>query len=149
MCGLPYSGKSTYATAMAQKNNYKFISIDEIREKKGFFWGGKEATTDEWASIFSEADNQITKSLKNGVTVIYDSTNQDRWSRDRLRQLAKDANCNSEVIFIDTPFDVILKRRMGNKKNSARSHIPDHLFDATVQSFERPNAEEGATSVVS
>ncbi|NTW61117.1 ATP-binding protein [Candidatus Saccharibacteria bacterium] len=148
MCGLPYSGKTTYAKELASINHLELVSIDDIREKYGFHWGDKEANADEWKAIFKEVDDTIITSLRKGKSLIYDSTNHDRASRDRLRKLATSVGCESKTIFMNTPMEIIMRRRTDNQKNPTRSHIPEHLFNVTLESYEAPSSEEGEIIVI-
>src|SRR5229473_1887259 len=88
MCGLPFSGKTVLATELSKRLDYQIVSIDSIREEKGFSWEDNDkVTSDDWENIFDESYARTLRYLGEGKSVIYDSANQDRISRDRLRTL--------------------------------------------------------------
>jgi predicted kinase len=47
LCGMPFSGKTTLGTSVAQYLNALYISLDEINEARGLF-GGEGIPVEEW-----------------------------------------------------------------------------------------------------
>lgn len=142
MCGLPYSGKSTLACKLSRQTGFPIVSIDEVRESLGFYWGKSEASPADWKRIYHAVEEQITRYLGTSTSVIYDSTNHDKASRRRLAELARNWNAQVIVLFVDTPVEVVEDRRESNLRSSERPHIPDHFYAAALASFEAPTAEE-------
>lgn len=122
------------------------VSIDAIRESEGFYWGTKEPDASEWQKIFAEANTTIVQSLKFGKSVVYDSANQDRASRDRLTKLGQSCGCETRLIFFDVPREVIMQRRSESQQQKSRHHIPDSFFNAALDTFESPTQDEHPTS---
>ena len=67
MCGLPGSGK----TSWARETNYKVISSDSIREELY----GDESIQGDAQKVFEILHSRVKESLKNGESCVYDATN--------------------------------------------------------------------------
>jgi len=142
MCGLPYSGKTTFAQTFSEQSGFPLVSIDDIRESLGFFWGKHEATSADWKKIFKEVEAELTTHLQADRSVIYDSANHDKASRETFRALAKNLHCDVKVVFLDTPLEVIESRRKANLMSNERAHIPDEFYTSALETFEPPTTEE-------
>lgn len=143
LCGLPYSGKTTIAKRLVKKFGWDYVSIDVIRERLGFTWEENDkVTSDDWNGIFDTAYTDMLKRLQNGKSVIFDSTNHNFDSREKLRTYAAEAGVESKVVFIDVPVEVIWKRWRQNQEMNTRSHIGKELVQWTIDHFEIPTTEE-------
>jgi predicted kinase len=86
LIGIPGSGKSTFATALAELTNSTIVSTDEIRATLY----GDAAIQGNWAEIENQALHLIQQTIASGKTVIYDATNFKRLFRiDFLMKLEK------------------------------------------------------------
>ncbi len=143
LCGLPYSGKTTLARALRNKLGWAYVSIDIIRERLGFSWKENEkVTADDWRNIFETSYDDMIARLNEGKSVIYDSTNHDVTSRERLRNHAFDTGFSSKVIFLNIPEATIWERWEENQKTPTRSHISKDLLQQTINSLDPPTKEE-------
>lgn len=102
--GLPASGKSTYAKEL-ETQGWSRVNKDDIR--KEFFpdWTHK----DEREVLYME-DAEIIAELREGNNVVVDDTNFAPKHQPRLEKIAKDEGADFEVLFIDTPLEVCIKR---------------------------------------
>src|SRR5258707_7365859 len=101
MCGLPFSGKTTLAQTLSRRFRFPLVAIDTIREERGFTWeDNAKVTVEDWKGIFHESYKRTLEYLEERKSVLYDSANQDRVSRDRLRDLAQSGNFTSKVILV-------------------------------------------------
>lgn len=107
LCGIPYSGKSSYARDMEDKG-YSVFSSDAIRGKLY----GDESTQGDPKEVFDLLHGLIKDSLKNGNNTIYDATNIN-WKRRKafLKELS-DAKieCNKICILFATPLSECISR---------------------------------------
>ena len=55
MCGLPFAGKTTLATALAERFGWQYISLDAINTERGMGLNGRAIEPDEWSETYSEA----------------------------------------------------------------------------------------------
>ncbi len=78
LCGLPSSGKSTYATKLNIKiENSIILSSDALRKELY----GDENNQEHNVELFDTLNKRTVEALNNGITVIYDATNITRKSR--------------------------------------------------------------------
>ncbi len=143
LCGLPYAGKTFIAKSLVRKFGWGYVSIDIIREQLGFTWEENDKVAgDDWRRIFEMSYNNMINKLNRGKSVIYDSTNHDFDSREKLRTYAKESGYDAKVIFIDTPVEIIWKRWQQNQGNNMRSHISKELVQGTIDHLDVPTEEE-------
>jgi len=142
MCGLPYSGKTFFSKRFSADNGYRLVSIDEVRESLGIFWDKTDTDAQNWQEVFRVVDELIVSTLKQGESVVYDSANQDESSRSKYRKLAESLGCKSKIVFVDTPMEVIQRRRLDNQGDLVRAHIPQEHFESAIQTFVPPKDAE-------
>src|SRR6266542_309656 len=113
LCGLPFSGKTTLARALAKQRGFIHMDVDALARQLGEQPG--EGISDErWGQIFREAHLQLTNLLLTGHSVIFDAVNYRRVGRDRLRSIAEQAGSSAYVILVATPFAEVARRRIEN-----------------------------------
>ncbi|HEY1074493.1 MAG TPA: AAA family ATPase [Patescibacteria group bacterium] len=143
LCGLPYSGKTTLAKSLIRKLGCAYVSIDVIRDQLGFSWEeNHKVTADNWRQIFKASYQDMRNKLGRGQSVVFDSTNHDFDSREKLRTYAAGVGADAKVIFIDVPVNVIWKRWEENQNLKTRSHIAKELVEWTIDHFEKPENSE-------
>lgn len=143
MCGLPFSGKTVLAQKLGERFDIPVISIDQIREEFGYSWADNErVTAADWDKVFTEVYNRIGQHLDNKQSVIYDSANQDRGSRDDLRAFAQKHHAKTEVIYLDIPLGTIMQRWEENQQTKARFHLPKKWLRAAIDTLEPPKSDE-------
>jgi predicted kinase len=142
LCGLPYSGKTTFARQFAQQSGFPLVSIDGIRESLGFFWGTHEATSADWKRIFETVEAELAKHLQTGRNVIHDSTNHDKASRDKWSAFAKRLQCEAKIVFVDASVEVVEARRQANLLSHDRAHLPEASYQSALETFEAPTPYE-------
>ena len=129
--GIPGSGKSTWAQALAaqkaaKREHYQIISTDCNRAQLY----GDEAIQGEWMEIRSTLIDSLKsarQSMLQGQTaaVIYDATNAVRRQRREFVQMARQCDYAPLIAaWIDTPLAVCLQR------NAVRSRqVPPHIIE--------------------
>lgn len=143
LCGLPYSGKTYVAKKIVAATQCAFVSIDDIFHAHGYDWNTNTLPDEKgWAEIFEISYDQTRDALRKSKTVLYDSTNHTRASRDELRAVAEKSDAEVVVLLIDVPEEVVYSRREKNVHNHTSSIVSKELVGMTVAAFERPREDE-------
>ena len=140
MCGLSFSGKTTLARAIAESTGSAFVSYDEL-------WETAErdpALTglDEWRFVVGLVHEGARRELREGRSVVVDNLNEERVDRDLLRAIADEEGADTVVVHVETPLDVIERRRRENAKSGARGHTGTEQFEFVRARFEPPARPE-------
>ena len=133
MCGLPFAGKSTLAKRIANEVGCEIVEIDAIKTSLGLRDVWQEMRAEDWQTIFDEAIRRIRAELIAGRSVIHDSANQTRASRDILREIAAALDCESKVLFVDVPFETVHARWLENKQTGVRMDLPDWAVNGGIK----------------
>jgi predicted kinase len=141
MCGLPFSGKSTLARAIAERTGCEYISLDEINKERGLGFGGDGIPVEAWEETHSIALSRLRHLLPD-ADVILDDTCCYRWIRDRYRALAGEFGLPTRVVHLDIPAEIVSLRRRDNLEKRARGDVRDDIFDKVAESFEIPGDDE-------
>lgn len=138
MCGLPGSGKSTWAEKIAKITGAEIVSSDQIRKE---LYGSEEIQGNP-KEVFEEFDRRIRDALDRGKSVIADSTAMTR--RDRASILSAGENADRTVCCVmDTPVEEC-KRRNANRKRV----VPDYVYGKMQKKYEPPAVDEGFDGII-
>lgn len=141
MCGLPFSGKTTLARALANQCGFVHLDLDAIARAKSLF--PEEGISDEqWGQVFREVYRQVATLLTSGKSVIFDAVNYDRVGRDRLRTIAQQSGSSVHVIYMNLSIQKIEQQRQANQANHQRPPVRDKDFVELAAGFEIPTVEE-------
>ncbi|MDA8234660.1 MAG: ATP-binding protein [Clostridia bacterium] len=128
MCGLPGSGKSTYARELPGR----YVSTDEIRE----FVTGDARNIYHDDLVFTMAREMVKQFLKGGEDVVYDATNLTRADRKKAAKWAGDRPVR--VVWVDCPLELALERNRERERQ-----VPEEVIRRMAKRFQIPNEEEG------
>lgn len=139
LCGLPGSGKSTYAKSLIEfKNNISYLSSDKIREE---LWGDENVQGDP-NKVFSLMLNRCIDNLKAGIDVIYDATNVKRKNRVSTINSIKKYADKIECHIVWAPIDICVQRdSMRNRTVGA------DVIMRIARSFDAPYYDEGFSDI--
>jgi predicted kinase len=141
LCGLPFSGKTTLAQALASQCGFVHLDLDTIARAKNLF-PEKGINDEQWGHVFEEVYQQIAALLISGESVVIDAVNYDRVGRDRLRTIAKQSDSSVYVIYINLPLREIEQRLQANRANPQRPPVREEDFMELATQFEIPTIEE-------
>lgn len=102
--GLPASGKSTYAKELEEQGWYR-TNKDDIR--KELFPNYTFKDEKEVVAIETE---YVCNGLYSGKNVVVDNTHFNPTHEARLRKIAEKYNADFEILFIDTPVEICIRR---------------------------------------
>ena len=140
ICGLPGSGKTTYAKQLEQDEHALRLCPDEWMSRlinDGF----DESKRAEVEGIMQEIAERC---LTLGINVILEFGFWAREERDQMRTLAKRAHAKTKLCYLEVAREELLKRL--NKRNIEK---PEHTFvvneeqlDSWISLFQAPTKEE-------
>jgi uncharacterized protein len=138
ICGLPGTGKSTIAAALAERSGLAVFNSDLIRkriagiaptERAGAGWRQGIYSEDFTAATYDALAEEATKALRAGNGVIADATYRDNAQRMRLRNLA----CLAGVPIVFA--ECALSDGQARQRLAARAQRPDTVSDATWETY--------------
>ncbi|MEU0093514.1 ATP-binding protein [Kribbella sp. NPDC006257] len=154
MCGTSFSGRSTFARALAAEIHGLIISLDEINERRGL-WGGDGIPVEEWQRTHQIATAKVRTHLLGAGAgsgagarwVVVDDTSSLRVLRDGWRGLAAELGVGFALIYLDVDHATIRRRLAENRVGWGRRDVADVVLEEHLAGFERPAEDEGAVRV--
>lgn len=136
MQGLPGSGKTTAANALAENYDGEIHvhSSDAIR--KELF--GDESVQDKPQMVFNELHKRIKNNLRNGISTIYDATNIDGKFRRAFLEELKMIPCRKVNMCIVTPYEDCL-----NFNKNRERVVPEYVIRDRYMHWQPPSYQEG------
>ena len=135
MCGLPASGKSTYAEWLAESGIFCSVCPDKIR---GELYGDENIQGD-GGLVFTIADARIKDLGQGGNNVVFDATNT---NAKRRKELVKKMRPYFDVIILkwfNTPINVCFERNAQRERQ-----VPEEVIRHMAQNFfNKPTIDEG------
>jgi predicted kinase len=134
LCGLPASGKSTYAKKLAEVHNANIHSSDEIREELSGDINNQNIND----LVFRTLHSRIKEDLKNGKSCIYDATNINYKRRMGFLNELNNIPCEKICYLVATPYEECLK----NNANRDRK-VPEEVIERMYRNIDVPYWYEG------
>ena len=126
LCGVPGSGKTTYAKQLSEDKTIVKLSYDELRCPSQL----------EFARL-------IRKELRNGKSVVADTVNNSVFNRKLILDFIKDIECNKVLVFLDTALDDCLTRN-----NLREKPMNPNIIKCIHKSFQTPTLDEGWDEII-
>ena len=136
MCGVPGSGKTTYAHEHFSELpiiSRDIIRFNMIKHDESYFSHEKE--------VFRQFVDEIVFQLRLGQSVVADATHLTIRSRRKLLTAIDKSIKNYSLVYVVmmTPERECLKR---NAERKGLSHVPEHVITDASENFECPYLEE-------
>jgi predicted kinase len=128
VCGLPGSGKSTFAERLADQTQALWLSPDEWMSRI-VGDGYDEARREQVERMQWELAERL---LALGVSVVLDNGFWSRDERERLRARAEGLGAEVRLHFLDVPLDELKRRVAARNRN-----LPKHGFPVAAEDLER------------
>lgn len=132
MCGLPQSGKSTYAQAM-QEAGWVRVNPDDIR----LALHGREMYAPAEDLVWANAKLAMRALLLGGHRVVVDATNTTKKERAPWIAMARELDVSLEAFVVETSAEECQRRNDASEKP-----IPSEVIDRMAERWE-PVKEEG------
>ncbi len=148
LCGEAFSGKSTLAKIISKKYKANIVGRDEI-----YFATEKilalENTPDEdddslWNNLWPVTLQGVKNQLMSNNSVVVDDNCFHLSQRNELRSIGEKFGAKVLLIFLDTPIEILNKRKQENKVNKTRHDVPSEWMEDDRNKFERPTDDENA-----
>jgi predicted kinase len=140
MVGAPGSGKSTFATRLAQSENAVVISGDGIRAELY----GDEANQGKWSEIQDRLEEMVSEAV--GCPLVMDGTHYRRdYRREALTLLQSYGYTDIEAVVVNPDLETCILRNATRHR-----HVPRHVIQrmhGALQSSLRGIEDEGFTQV--
>ena len=139
LTGLPGSGKSWHARALAAESGAAHVAMDDAVHAAGLSLVDYEARF----ALQPGVEATIPPLLHAGTSVIAEFGSWTREERDRLRHLADGTGARTELHWVNTPLEVCRARILA-RGGIGSEDLAGAILDSSVDFFERPTTEEGA-----
>lgn len=134
LCGLPGSGKSTYALELAENDNTVTHSSDAIRKELGVSGGDRSQNE----KVFSELHKRIKDDLRNGVNVVYDACNIHYKKRMAFLKEIDSIECCKKCVILAVSYGRCLINNIRRE-----SCVPEDVITRMYKSWTTPYYFEG------
>lgn len=137
LCGIPGSGKTTYAKEYIKQHGGIHLSSDLIRKELY----GHESTQGNPNEVFTLMQSRAIEALNNGTTVVYDATNITRKDRSGIiASCPKFVKIECHVVW--TPIETCIER-----DNSRGRTVGKEVIDRMLKRFHPPFYDEGIDEI--
>lgn len=142
MCGVGFSGRSTLAKEIAKHTGAVLVSQDLMYFEKKEELNIDEDDDNQWRMLLDMCKERILENLMKGNSVVFDNVSTRFEHREELRQLAKTANTESRVVFLDTPIEMQKERQEKNRQTGVRHDVKQEYLDQAIKELEVPTEAE-------
>lgn len=145
VCGLPASGKSTVAAALAAALGIRIISSDITRKELFHILPATSGATNYGDGIYTENATaltygkmllQVQEMVEKGDSVILDATYSRKTHRSELVRLARDMDVNLMFIHCWTRLETLRQRLQERESRPGISDARAHHLEAFIRQFE-------------
>ncbi|HEV2235139.1 MAG TPA: AAA family ATPase, partial [Ktedonobacterales bacterium] len=129
LSGLPGTGKDTWIARHA--TDQPVIALDAIRREL------RVAPTDDQGAVAALAKSRAREMLRRKQSFIWNATNITHAARATLIELFAAYHARIRIVYLDAPWDVILRR---NQERAAR--VPEPVIARMLRKLEVPDLTE-------
>ncbi|MFI7004905.1 AAA family ATPase [Streptomyces sp. NPDC050145] len=147
MCGLPGSGKSTYARELVRRGHVRLSIDEEVWRRLGGRDAGLVLEPEAFAALKEEVRGEQRRELvalmEAGRDVVVDYTFWSRAARDDYKALIEQHGCRWELVHLKADPET-LARRLAARNSQAGADsvtVDEALFRSYVAKFEEPSGE--------
>jgi len=145
LCGLPGSGKTTYAKDLEKGGAVRFTLDEQLFKRFGREYEGHEEKQQQMKDVLWEV---IKEKIHAGESIIVDFGFWKRVDRDDYKKLIEDNGGQWKLLYFKVDRSSLMKRLASrNLNDSGNNHIIDEtLLDKFIGEFEEPT-NEGETII--
>jgi predicted kinase len=143
MVGYPGSGKTTTAEHIAELTGATHLWADRIRRER---YGKPSYSHEENMGLYHHLNQLTAELLEAGNGVVFDTDFRYRRDREHLRDIAREHQAKTVVVWVQTPKEVA-KHRATVSPPDARTRaldiqMPTEKFEQLTHDLERPADDE-------
>lgn len=124
LVGLPGSGKTTFARALAERLPLQHIESDQVRLS---MTASPAYSPFENSAVFARVDAAAREALLDGRPALIDATNLTNRDRRRFLRIAAELQVRLIAVRLTAPADVIRKRLSGPREGFSQAGV--HVFE--------------------
>ncbi|WNZ23711.1 ATP-binding protein [Leptolyngbya sp. NK1-12] len=149
LCGLPCSGKTTFASRLAKEQGAVVFSLDRL--VLGLF--PEEDNFDTHRKYVQRVNNVffpiVHDLLCRGCSVVMDFPAHTKSERNSLRQVAIQAGAKVQLYHLQADLEVITERIQQRNANlrDGEYYIPNWLLNMIITKFESPDSSENPIEI--
>lgn len=133
LCGIPGSGKSTFAKIYEPLKHHVVLSSDDIRKE---LWGDESEQSGNH-EVFKLLYKRMYYAICNGITVVFDATNISvKLRKKAIKSCPKDTE-RWAVYFVPN----VEKAKENNSKRERV--VPEYVIERMARKFVAPTHDEG------
>ena len=146
LCGLPGSGKTTYAKKIVDEQGALSLSIDDEMINQYGVAGSDypiEKRNEYKASVMEIIKSKIVENIRNGQSVVLDFGVWKKRDREYFRNLIESNGAEMQLIYLKASRALLLKRlnRRADIEKGKNFIITPEMLDERIAIFEEPNNE--------
>ncbi|HUD05252.1 MAG TPA: AAA family ATPase [Patescibacteria group bacterium] len=142
LSGMSFAGKSVLAREIAKTKSIPYIDPDEVSRERGLGLNGEFIPEEIWKDIHKEAEQRAIEILKQGKSLVYDTTALIKKDRDYLRNLANENGAEPLVIIVNISREDAFKRWQENNTTNERYAVHINDFNMCADGFQFPKDDE-------
>lgn len=141
MVGYPGAGKTTISRLISKRTGAIHLWADAERHK---MFGKPTHSTDESVQLYEYLNHRASELLASGKSVVFDTNFNFASDREKLRDIAKQCNAQTKVIWLTTPVEVAREKAVHppEMRNGYMIGMTEQEFDSIVNKLEPPDKDE-------
>lgn len=146
LCGLPGSGKTSYADNLVNEKGLTKISIDdELISRFGVVGSDYpcEQHRENKKEVMKNVKEQTANHVRSGISLVLDFGVWRKSDRDYFRSLVEENGGKLKLVYFKANKDLLIKRlKIRNvKENGAQMSVDESGLDVAFAVFEEPSGE--------
>ena len=142
MCGLPFSGKSTLARALADQLDLVNIEVDRLHNELGQSPSDGRVTREQWIAAYRLGYVRLEAALREGWSAVFDAVSYRRLQRNRVRRVAETLGIPAVIVSLEVTSEEANGRRIRNRLTGERVDVPSEDFREVASGMQRPELDE-------
>lgn len=141
MIGYPGSGKTTLSALIAKRTGAVHLWADGERRK---MFGEPTHSEQESIQLYEYLNHRAAELLTNGESVVFDTNFNFAADRDKLRDIAKQRDAETKLIWLTTPVELARHKAVHppEMRNGYMQGMTAEVFDSIVSKLEPPTKDE-------